>query len=146
MPRPSAEATDPAGADAEHPIIVFDAICVLCSANARFVARHDRAGTFRMASMQSDAGQSLYRKFGFDPADPGTLILVVGDCVRTDSDAILAIWDGFGGAWRATRVLRLVPRVIRDVVYRWVAAHRYRLFGKREACWVPSAEDRWRFL
>lgn len=62
-----------------HPIIVFDAECVLCSANAQFVLRHDWQGRFRLASMQGEVGAALYRKFGLDPADPDTLIVVSGD-------------------------------------------------------------------
>jgi predicted DCC family thiol-disulfide oxidoreductase YuxK len=64
---------------ASGPIIVFDAMCVLCSANAAFVLRHDRAGHFRLASMQGEAGSALYRRFGIDPANPETLIVVEGD-------------------------------------------------------------------
>jgi len=129
-----------------HPVIVFDGVCVLCSAHAQFVVRHDRAGYFRMASMQSEAGAALLKRFGLDPTDPATLILVDGDRVRTDSDAILAIWEGFGGLWRFAKVLRVVPSALRDLIYRWVARHRYRIFGKRETCWVPAPADRWRFL
>ena len=129
-----------------HPIIVFDAECLLCSANAQFVLVHDRRDRFLLASMQGEAGSALYRHFGIDPADPDTLIVVEGDRVRRDSDAILAIWAGLGWPWRAGAILRLVPRVLRDSVYRWVARHRYRLFGKRDTCWLPDPAFRDRML
>ena len=94
---------------ADRPILAFDAACPLCSANARFVLRHDRRRHFRLASMQSEAGAALYRRFGIDPADPETLILVEGDRARQDSDAVLAIWSGLGWPWRAAAAARLVP-------------------------------------
>jgi len=130
-----------------HPIIVFDAQCVLCSANAQFVLRHDRRGYFRLASMQGEVGAALYRRFGIDPADPESLIVVDGERLFRDSDAILAIYAGLGWPWRALAVAgRVVPRFVRDPVYRWIARHRYRLFGRREVCWVPSAKDAERVL
>jgi predicted DCC family thiol-disulfide oxidoreductase YuxK len=129
-----------------RPIIVFDAECLLCSANAQFVLDHDRHCRFLLASMQGDAGSALYRRFGIDPADPDTLIVVEGDRVRRDSDAILAIWAGLGWPWRAGAMFRLVPRLLRDPVYRWVARNRYRLFGRRNTCWLPDPAFRDRLL
>lgn len=131
---------------APHPVIVFDAQCVLCSANAQFVLKHDRREHFRLASMQGEVGAALFRRFGIDPADPETIILVEGDSVRLNSDAILAIYAGLGWPWRAAAALRLVPRVLRDPVYRWIARNRYRLFGRRETCWLPTAEQARRVL
>jgi len=125
-----------------RPIIVFDAECLLCSANAQFVLKHDREGRFRLASMQSEAGAALFRRFGIDPADPETLILVQGERALRDSDAVLAIYAGLGGPWRAAALVRLVPRGLRDPLYRWVARNRYRWFGRRDTCWVP--DERWR--
>ena len=130
----------------KRPIIVFDAECLLCSANAQFVLDHDRQGRFLLASMQGEAGSALFRRFGIDPADPDTLIVVDGDRVRRDSDAILAIWSGLGWPWRAGAMFRLVPRLLRDPVYRWVARNRYRLFGKRDTCWLPDPAFRDRLL
>ena len=129
-----------------RPIIVFDAECLLCSANAQFVLNHDRRGYFLLASMQGEAGSALYRRFGIDPADPDTLIVVEGDRVRRDSDAILAIWSGLGWPWRAGAIFRIVPSAPRDLVYRWVARNRYRLFGRRNTCWLPDPAFRDRML
>lgn len=129
-----------------RPVIVFDALCILCSAHAQFVLRHDRAGRFLLASMQSEAGAAIYRAFGIDPVDPDTLILVEGDRALRDSDAILAIWRALGWPWRAAEVFGIVPKALRDLIYRWVARHRYRLFGRRETCWVPSAAQQSRIL
>ena len=126
--------------------ILFDAACVLCSANAQFVLRHDRRRRFRLASMQGEAGAALFRAHGLDPADPESIRVIDGDRVWRDSDAVLAIYAGLGRRWRAAAVLRAVPRALRGPVYRLVARNRYRLFGRRETCWVPSPEDRDRVL
>lgn len=130
----------------DKPIIIFDAMCVLCSANAAFVLRHDRAGRFRLASMQGEVGEALYRRFGIDPANPETLIVVEGDRSLRDSDAVLAIWAGLDRPWTALALLRVVPKWIRDPIYRWIARHRYRLFGKRSTCWIPTPEQACRVL
>jgi predicted DCC family thiol-disulfide oxidoreductase YuxK len=129
-----------------HPIIVFDALCVLCSANAQFVLRYDRKGVFRLASMQSEVGTALYRRFGIDPADPETLIVVRDDMALRNSEAILAIWSGLEWPWQRLAMLRLIPRPLRDFVYLLVARNRYRLFGKRDTCWVPNPDQAERIL
>ncbi len=125
---------------APGPIILFDAQCVLCSANARFVLRVDRRRRFRLAAMQGAVGAELFRRNGLDPADPETILVVDGDTVWRDSDAVIAIYSGLGWPWRAAVMVRLVPRALRDPVYRWVARNRYRLFGRRKTCWLPRPE------
>ncbi len=112
-----------------HPIIVFDAMCVLCSANAQFVLRHDRRHHFRLTSMQSEVGTALYRR-------------VTGDELLRDSEAVLAIYSALGWPWRVMAAFYLVPGFVRDPVYRWIARNRYRLFGQRETCWTPTVEQK----
>ena len=133
--------TAPLDGDA-GPIIVFDAQCVLCAANARFVLKNDRRRLFRLASMQGAVGARLFEANGIDPNDPDTIVPVDGDRVLRDSDAVLAIYAGCGWPWRAAAALRLIPRALRDPAYRLVARNRYRLFGRRDTCWAPSADDR----
>ncbi len=128
------------------PIILFDAECVLCSSSAQFVLKHDKAGHFRLASMQGDFGAATYRRHGLDPQDPSSMLVVEGDRVRQDSDAVLSIYQGLGFPWRLLGAFRIVPAFLRDPFYRWVARNRYRLFGKRETCWVAPPEFRNRFL
>ena len=124
-----------------RPIILFDALCVLCSANAQFVLRHDRRRLFRLASLQSEAGRALCRAHGVDPDDPSTMIVVDGDRVWRESDAVLAILSGLGPPWSAAASLGLLPRRRRNPVYRCVARNRYWLFGKRDTCWLPAPGD-----
>lgn len=136
----------PPAIDNAGPIILFDAECVLCSANAQFVLRQDKSGRFRLASIQGAAGAVLCRSHGIDPHDPVSMLVVDVPRVRRDSDAVLSIYEGLGLPWRLMRVFRVVPSALRDPVYRWIARHRYRLFGKRTSCWVAPPEFRNRIL
>ncbi|WP_428630850.1 thiol-disulfide oxidoreductase DCC family protein [Sphingopyxis sp.] len=132
--------------EAGAPIILFDAECVLCSANAIFVLRHDKVGRFRLASIQGEAGAALCRRHGVDPRDPTSILVIDGEAVRRDSDAVLSIYEGIGFPWRLAGIFRLVPTALRDPVYRWIARNRYRLFGKRTSCWVAPPEYRGRMI
>ena len=127
-------------------VIVFDAQCVLCSANARLILRRDRRKLFQLASMQSEAGAALLRANGLDPDNPDTIIVVDGERVLRNSDAVLHIYQRLGWPWRALGAAAIVPRPLRDAVYRLVARNRYRWFGKLDQCWVPDAADRDRLL
>jgi predicted DCC family thiol-disulfide oxidoreductase YuxK len=86
----------------EGPIVLFDAECVLCSANAQFILTHDKAERFRLASMQGDVGASLFRAHGVDPSDPTSILVIDGSTVRKDSDAVLSIYEGLGCETRCT--------------------------------------------
>jgi predicted DCC family thiol-disulfide oxidoreductase YuxK len=130
----------------DSPIILFDAECVLCSANAQFVLKHDKKGHFRLASMQGEVGASLYRAHDLDPTDPTSIIVVEGNRIRQDSDAVLSIYEGLGYPWRLAALFRIIPRCVRDPVYRLIARNRYRLFGKRSVCWIAPPEYRHRIL
>ena len=127
-------------------IVVFDGVCLLCSRWMRFILRHDRAGRYRFAAMQSPSGRHLLAAHGLDPDDPNSLLLLCDGHAFTDSDAILRVVAGFGGPWRAVLALRAIPRFLRDPAYRWLARNRYRWFGRSEACWLPLPEHAGRFL
>ncbi len=90
--------------------------------------------------MQGRTGDALYRRHGMDPADPSSILVIEGDRIRQDSDAVLFIYERLGFPWRALTALRIVPAFIRDPLYRWIARNRYRLFGKRSSCWVAPPE------
>lgn len=96
--------------------------------------------------MQGEVGAGLYRRFGIDPADPVSMIVVDGDRASRDSDGVLAIYSGLGRPWNLLGVLRLVPRFLRDPLYRLVARNRYRIFGRHETCWVPLSDHADRVL
>jgi predicted DCC family thiol-disulfide oxidoreductase YuxK len=128
------------------PILVFDGVCVFCSRWVDFILRHDRSHSIRFAAMQSERGRALLVAHGLDPDDPLSLLYLVGDDAFVDSGAILRIASTLGGAWRLTAIARVVPRAWRDAAYRAFARRRYRWFGRRDACRVPTPEERTRFL
>lgn len=130
-----------------HRIIVFDGVCVLCSDWVRFVMRRDRPKLFQFAAMQTDRGRALLTAHGIDPDDPVTFLLVEDDRHYTDTDAALRVIREFHFGWQAlAAALRVIPRFLRNALYRWIARNRYRLFGRREICFLPSAADADRFL
>lgn len=137
---------DSGNPDAGGAVVLFDGVCNLCNGSVQFIVRHDPAGRFRFASLQSEAGQALLLRHGMDPADLFSVVLVEGGRAYSRSDAALRIAGGLPGAWKAAGALRAVPRPLRDLVYGWVARNRYRWFGKQDACMIPTPELRARFL
>ncbi len=128
-------------------IIVFDGVCVLCSRWVRFVLRHDRQDVYRFAAMQSTTGHDLLVQHGLDPHDPVSFLLLERGRAYTDTEAIARVLLGFGSGWASiARIMRIVPKPIRDAGYRWLARNRYRFFGRRELCFVPSQANAHRFL
>lgn len=128
------------------PIIVFDGVCALCSGWVRFLLRHDRESRYRFAAMQTPRGRALLVAHGLDPDDPSSFLLIDGERAWKDSDAIRRVVGGLGGIWRIAHALALLPRGLRDGVYRLVARNRYRWFGRNEACFLPTPEQRARFI
>ncbi|HEY0504087.1 MAG TPA: thiol-disulfide oxidoreductase DCC family protein [Lysobacter sp.] len=127
--------------------IVFDGVCVLCNGWVRFLLRHDRRDRYRFAAMQGDSGRALLLRHGLDPADPVSFLLVEGDRAFTDTDAIVRVLRGLGGAWAVPAwLLALLPRVLRDPAYRFLARHRYRIFGRHDRCAIPTPQQAARFL
>lgn len=134
-------------AELDHPVIVFDGVCVLCSRWVDFILHHDRTGRFRLAAMQGTRGRTLLLAHGLSPDDPASFLLVDGGQGYSDTDAIARVLHQLGGRWRGTATaLRMIPRPLRDPTYRWIARHRYRLFGKRSQCRLPEPEQAWRFI
>lgn len=131
--------------------IVFDGVCVLCNGWVRFLLRHDRRQRYRFAAMQGDAGRRLLVDHGLDPDDPVSFLLVEYDRgpeprVATDTVAIRRVLAGLGGVWRLALLSAVLPPFLRDPLYRWLARHRYRWFGRHDACAVPDPAQAHRFL
>ena len=122
------------------PLIVFDDVCVFCSGFVQWVIRHDRARLFRFTSAQGPLGQALYRDLGLDPVRFETSLLVADGVVYGGLRGVAEIALRLGGAWRAAGLLRLLPTALGEPAYDLVARNRYRWFGRRDACWLPSAD------
>jgi predicted DCC family thiol-disulfide oxidoreductase YuxK len=113
----------------------------------QFIIRHDAAGYFQFTSLQSEAGQKLLAQHNVTvAATPDTVILIQHSHLYTHSTAVLRILRGLGGAWQLCYAAMLVPRVVRDAVYRLVARYRYQWFGQQDACMLPTPELAQRFL
>ena len=135
-----------------NPIILYDGVCGLCNRLVQFLLKHDREGRLRFASLQSDFAAQVLGRHGFDPKDLDTVHVVENydqpnERVLQRSDAILRAGGELGGFWGASSsIARVVPLAVRDLVYRLVATNRYRVFGKYDACMLPDANQRSRFL
>ncbi len=131
----------------EHAIVLFDGVCNLCNGLVQFVIRRDPApARFRFAALQSNAGQQLLREHGLSTVDLDTFVLVEAGVARVRSTAALRLLKRLGLPWSLAWSFIIVPRPLRDAVYRFVARNRYRWFGVRESCMVPTPELRSRFL
>jgi predicted DCC family thiol-disulfide oxidoreductase YuxK len=130
-------------------VILFDGVCNLCNAWVQWLVKRDRAGLYRYASLQSVAARELLStRLTEDQMSeiPDSIVLVDRAGVHTLSTAVLRVLGGLGPPWRALRVLLVVPRFVRDFVYRFVASHRYRWFGRQATSLVPAPEIACRFL
>jgi len=126
-------------------VILYDGVCVFCSRWIRFVASRDNARRFRFTAIQSAYGTRLAQALGIDPQDPDTNAVIHGGVAWFKSDAALTVLGRLPG-WSWVRVLRAVPKPLRDAVYNTIARNRYRIFGKYEECFVPGAGMRTRVL
>jgi predicted DCC family thiol-disulfide oxidoreductase YuxK len=132
----------------DHPVVLFDGVCNLCNSSVLFIIDRDPGAKFRFAAQQSEIGQQLLAEFGI-PVSAKTadsIVLIAAGRAFRDSTAVLRIGAGLGGPWRLLSVLRVIPRPIRDLAYTFLATHRYRWFGRTEACRIPTPELRSRFL
>jgi predicted DCC family thiol-disulfide oxidoreductase YuxK len=129
-----------------HPIVLFDGVCNLCNRSVQFLLKRDRRKQFLFASLQGKTGQEILKKFSLPANDFNSFILIEGDELYTRSTAVLRILRKLGGAWALLYVFIIIPPFIRNPVYNFIARNRYKWFGKKEECWVPTPELKQRFL
>lgn len=129
-----------------EPIVVFDGVCNFCSGFVHFVIKRDPEARFHFAPVQSRTGRRLMERHGLDPEDITTLLLIQNGRAHRRSDAVLRIAGQLAWPWKLARMLRVVPGPLRDWCYGRFARNRYRWFGKKAACMVPTPEMRSRFL
>lgn len=127
-------------------IILFDAVCRLCSGWSRFIARHDRDRVFRLCSVQSPAGQAILAGFDLPTDRYETMVYVENGRAYTRTDGVLRVVRRLPFPWRALVIARIVPSPLRDWLYDRIALNRYRLFGRYAQCMVPSPELMDRFI
>jgi len=146
---PTAEtpaAATPRSPVVEPPVVLFDGVCNLCNGWVDFIIRHDRAARIQFAPLQSTAADRLLEGTTIARDQRDTVVLVDGSGLWTESRAVLRATRLLEFPYRLLYGLVVIPRPVRDWVYRLVARSRFRLFGRREACRVPTREERKRFL
>jgi predicted DCC family thiol-disulfide oxidoreductase YuxK len=127
-------------------IILFDGVCNLCNNSVQFILKRDKKRKFRFGSLQGEAGQALLKQFNLPPENLHTFVLIEGDRVYTKSTAALRIAKHLRRGWNLFYGLIIIPRFLRDAIYNWVSRNRYKWFGKRDSCRLPSPEEKALFL
>ena len=132
-------------------LVLYDGVCGLCNRLVSFLLRHDGRDQFRFAPLQSELAQMLLRRYGLDPNDFDTVVVLAdfgqpGERALTRSQAALWTIGRLGGIWRMFVVAKVIPPSLREGLYRFIARRRYRIFGKYEQCPLPRPEDRGKFL
>ncbi|MCS4090199.1 thiol-disulfide oxidoreductase DCC family protein [Rhizobium sp. BK176] len=130
----------------DKPIIVFDGECVFCSGWVKFALKADTRRRYRFLTAQSEIGAALYRHYGLDDRDYETNILVQDGVAYFRSIGSIKMVAGLGFPWSVVKALSVIPTGVADFIYEFVARNRFRIAGRKTSCYVPSAEDRARFL
>jgi predicted DCC family thiol-disulfide oxidoreductase YuxK len=126
-------------------IILFDGVCNFCNSSVQFIIKRDPNGLYKFASLQSTTGEKL-KKENEIPEDLDSFIYLEGNNVFDKSTAVLKVCKGLNGLWKLCYIFIVIPKPLRDVVYKWIARNRYKWFGKRDSCMIPTPEQRNRFL
>lgn len=127
-------------------IVLFDGYCNLCSAAVQFIIKRDSQAKFKFASLQSDVAREILTRTSADIIGLESVILYEGGRIFTNSTAAIKIAQNLDGVWPLCSIFLLIPRQLRDFIYRWIAKNRYRWFGKKEQCWLPTMDLKSRFL
>lgn len=127
-------------------IVIFDGVCNFCNGTVNFIIKRDTKGVFVFTPMHSQNGQSLIRQYNVSEIGADTILLIKSGKCYLRSDAALEITKDLSGLWFLFRALKVVPRQIRDYFYILFARNRYRLFGKKDTCMVPTPDVRNRFI
>ena len=129
-----------------HKIILFDGVCNLCNSSVNFIIDRDKKNIFKFAALQSESGQKLLDKFGLNQNDFDSVVLVDENKFYSKSTAALRIVKEFPSLWKALYVFIVIPVPIRNFFYDLIAKNRYRWFGKKDSCRMPSPELKNKFI
>jgi len=129
-----------------HKIILFDGVCNLCNGAVTYIIKRDKKNVFKFAALQSEIGRELTSKFNIDTTKVDSIILIDGEKHYEKSSAALHIAKNLSGAYPLLFGFMIVPKFIRNAVYDYIAKNRYKWFGKKESCMIPTAELKSKFL
>jgi len=129
-----------------NPIILFDGVCNFCNSAINFVLKQDKKGIFRFAPLQSEAGQKLLQEHNLSTKEFDSFVLIDNGKVYKKSAASLRVMNRLPWYWKEAQILRIIPTVFRDAIYDFIASNRYKWFGKKDQCMIPTREMRSKFL
>ena len=127
-------------------IVLFDGVCNLCNYSVQWVLKRDTKKKFLFGSLQGEAGQKLLRQFNLPTDNYHSFILIEGDRVYTQSTAALRVAKHLKRGWQLLYGFIILPKFLRDGIYKWIATNRYKWFGKRDTCRIPAPGEKSRFL
>ena len=128
-------------------IILFDGVCNLCDSSVQFVIKHDKKDVFRFVSLQSELGQNILKHIGINPSNIDSVVVYEpGIAYYFKSAAAIEIAKNLGGVFHFGTIFRIIPTGIRNQLYNYIAKNRYKWFGKKDNCLVPSIEIKSKFL
>ncbi|MDP2385891.1 MAG: thiol-disulfide oxidoreductase DCC family protein [Bacteroidota bacterium] len=127
-------------------LVLFDGVCNFCDSSVQFVIRKERKPTLKFASLQSPTGQNLLKKFNLNPVEIDSVVFVSGEKVYIKSTAALHLVKRLKGLYPLLFGFIIVPPFIRNAVYDWIARNRYKWYGKKDSCMIPTPEIRARFV
>jgi predicted DCC family thiol-disulfide oxidoreductase YuxK len=130
----------------DHAIILFDGVCNFCNSKINFIIRHDRKDYFRFAPLQSDAGKKILTENNISTFSMDSFILIENGKSHQKTSAALRIAKHLNGLWPVFYCFLIVPPFIRDIVYNIIAKNRYKWWGKKDSCMIPTPEVRNKFL
>lgn len=127
-------------------VVLFDGVCNLCNSSVQFILKHDKKSQFLFASLQGTYGQEQLKRLGLSQENFNSFMLLENGELYSKSTGALRMLKHLGKGWQLLYVFIIVPKFIRDGVYSIIANNRYRWFGKKEACWLPTPDLKKRFL
>ena len=130
----------------DHPIILFDGVCNFCNSAVNFTLKRNTKAEIRFAPMQSEAGQKLLQQYNLPADDMESFVFIENGVAYKQSTAALKVCRHLRGLWPICYVFMIVPKFIRDGIYNWIAKNRYKWFGVKQACMIPTPEVKSRFL
>ncbi len=130
----------------EKAVILFDGVCNLCNSSIDFVLKRDQKDRFIVGALQSEEGKKLLSRFDVNPEYLDSLVLIEDDRIFFRSTAALRIAKTLPGAWPLLYGLVILPAFLRNGIYDWIGKNRYRWFGKKQTCRLPTPEEQAKFL
>ncbi len=125
----------------KYPLILFDGVCNLCNGTIDFVLRHDKGKQFRFVPLQSKAGKKVKEKLHLS-SESDTVIFYFDKKVYTESDAVIEILRFLPAPWKWFVIVIIIPKSVRDKIYKWIAKNRYKWFGQKQTCRIPTPQEK----